>query len=214
MVRHRARIRFRKEGDLRLTGHHDLMRLWERLFRRAGIKLRMSEGFHKRPKLNLPSALALGVAGIDEVLEVEFEANDEANPPLAAELLTTCQRHAPPGLGIDSLVLLDPALPLAELSRVTYELAVPPQRRESVAARVSELLALKSYLLDRGPERKPLDVRPLIDDATWSGDALQVRVWVPREGSVRPRDLIAIFGLDPDETTEAALTRTSVELRA
>ena len=50
MVRHRARIRFRKEGDLRLTGHHDLMHVWERLFRRAGWQLRMSTGFHPRPR--------------------------------------------------------------------------------------------------------------------------------------------------------------------
>ena len=36
MVRQRVRIRFAKQGDLRLIGHRDLMRTWERLFRRAG----------------------------------------------------------------------------------------------------------------------------------------------------------------------------------
>ena len=39
----RVRIRFRKEGDLRLISHRDLLRLFERLFRRG--KLRFPNGF-------------------------------------------------------------------------------------------------------------------------------------------------------------------------
>ena len=38
-VRQRVRIRFCKQGDLRLMGHRDLARLLERLFRRAGLAL-------------------------------------------------------------------------------------------------------------------------------------------------------------------------------
>ncbi|HEX3724775.1 MAG TPA: TIGR03936 family radical SAM-associated protein, partial [Pirellulales bacterium] len=63
MVRQRVRIRFRKQGDLRLLGHRDLLRAWERLLRRTGLELRMSAGFHPRPKINFPSALAVGIAG-------------------------------------------------------------------------------------------------------------------------------------------------------
>ena len=46
MSRQRVQIRFRKHDDLRFIGHRDLLRTLERLFRRAGLKLRMSEGFH------------------------------------------------------------------------------------------------------------------------------------------------------------------------
>ncbi len=72
MVRQRVRIRFRKQGDLRLVGHRDLMRCLERLFRRAGLALRISEGFHPKPRMSFPSALAVGIEGIDEVMEVEL----------------------------------------------------------------------------------------------------------------------------------------------
>ena len=72
MVRLRVRIRFSKQGDLRLIGHRDLMRCLERLFRRAGLALSFSEGFHPKPRMTFPLALAVGIEGVDEVMEVEL----------------------------------------------------------------------------------------------------------------------------------------------
>src|SRR5690349_4708135 len=72
VIRQRVRIRFTKQDDLRWISHRDLIRLWERLFRRAGVALSMTEGFHPKPRMNFPSALAVGIAGTDEMLEVDF----------------------------------------------------------------------------------------------------------------------------------------------
>ena len=72
MNKTRLRIRFSKTGDLRWIGHLDLARLWERMLRRAGLKLAFSEGFHPKPKINFPSALALGIEGLNEVVELEI----------------------------------------------------------------------------------------------------------------------------------------------
>ena len=83
MVRQRVRIRFRKQGDLRFVGHRDLVRSLERLFRRAGLALGMSQGFHPKPKMSFPSALAVGIEGLDEVMELEL-----AEPQSAEELLS------------------------------------------------------------------------------------------------------------------------------
>jgi hypothetical protein len=56
----------------------------ERLFRRAGLRLGMSEGFHPKPRLSFPSALAVGIEGLDEVMELELAQTysaDELLPP-------------------------------------------------------------------------------------------------------------------------------------
>ncbi|HBO42708.1 MAG TPA: hypothetical protein DD670_01970 [Planctomycetaceae bacterium] len=63
-VRQRVRIRFSKQGDLRLIGHRDLVRVMERLFRRAELPLGMSQGFHPKPRMSFPTALALGIGGL------------------------------------------------------------------------------------------------------------------------------------------------------
>ena len=38
----------------------------------AALKLSMTEGFHPKPRIGFPSALALGVEGLDEVVEIEL----------------------------------------------------------------------------------------------------------------------------------------------
>ena len=60
MLRRRIRIRFRKIDDVRQISHLDLIRTMERLFRRAGLQLGMSEGFHPKPRMSFPSALNVG----------------------------------------------------------------------------------------------------------------------------------------------------------
>ena len=45
------------------------MRCLERLFRRAGLALSFSEGFHPKPRMTFPLALAVGIEGVDEVME-------------------------------------------------------------------------------------------------------------------------------------------------
>src|SRR6476620_623562 len=78
MPRDKARIRFRKSGDLRLVSHLDLMRSLERLLRRAALPFRMTEGFHPTPRLVLAQSLPLGVVGHHEVAELEL--TEETDP--------------------------------------------------------------------------------------------------------------------------------------
>ena len=76
--RHRVRIWFRKAGDLRFISHRDLVRTWERIFRRAELQLSRSEGFHPKPRMSFPAALAVGIAGTHELVEIELVASRAA----------------------------------------------------------------------------------------------------------------------------------------
>ena len=57
---------FTKEGYMKYISHLDLMRLFMRAFRRAGLPLKMSEGFNPHPKLSISRALKLGVESENE----------------------------------------------------------------------------------------------------------------------------------------------------
>jgi radical SAM-linked protein len=72
MVRHKVRIRFQKAGDLRWVSHHDLMRCFERMLRRAALPFASTEGFNPHPRLVFALSLALGVVGREEVAELEL----------------------------------------------------------------------------------------------------------------------------------------------
>ena len=48
------------------------MRLFTRAVRRAGLPLGTSQGFHPKPRMSFPAALAVGIEGLDEVMEIEL----------------------------------------------------------------------------------------------------------------------------------------------
>src|SRR5262245_43149236 len=191
LLRKRVRIRFTKEDDLRWISHRDLMRLWERLFRRAGVVLSMTEGFHPKPRINFPSALAVGIAGLDELVEID----------LAEHLTVESLRDAivpqlPPGMVIGVIEFLPDLHHKAQVAHVTFQIEIPPERRAELVDRITRLLAETSLLIQRDGRKSPLDLRPLIDDLSLDGEFLRMRLRVDREGSARPREVLAALAID------------------
>ena len=66
-------IVFSKTGYIRYTSHLDLLRLFKRAFRRAGIPVAYSHGFNPHPKMSFAQPLSLGYAAEEELLEFETE---------------------------------------------------------------------------------------------------------------------------------------------
>lgn len=206
MVRQRVRIRFRKEGDLRLIGHLDLMRALERLFRRAGLPLGMSEGFHPKPRMSFPMALSVGIAGLDEVMELEL-----SQPLAAAEVLAALTAQQPPGLTFTSVVEMPDGAKRPQVARVWCEASFPAERRSDVAERAGQLLASTTHVVRRQDD-KPVDVRPYVEALEVDQTVVRMRLKVTPQGAVRPREVLAALGLDDIEREGLDIVRTKVEL--
>jgi radical SAM-linked protein len=208
VIRNRVRIRFTKQDDLRWISHRDLIRLWERLFRRSGIALSMTEGFHPKPRMNFPSALAVGIAGTDEMLEVDLAADYSAD-----SLRTIIAPELPPGMMLGEIEVLPAPDRKAQAKSVTFEVAIPVGRRESLARRIEEVLQSESLQIEREGRKTPLDLRPLIGELSLTADGeLQMRLIVDREGSARPREVLEALGVADLEYEGYFLTRTKVEV--
>jgi radical SAM-linked protein len=203
----RVRIRFCKEGDLSLISHRDLVRLIERLFRRAEIAVRETEGFHPKPRMNFAAPLSLGIAGLDEVMEVDLAEATETD-----ELLATLVQHATPGLTFMSVEPLPQFAKKAQASELRYEAQLTPDQASAVEPRVAELLAAHSFIVMR--DDRPIDIRPLIVDLSLAGQRLAMRLSVIHEAGARPRDVLSALGLLADEIVELELARTQVKLHA
>jgi len=65
-----VRILYTKEKYMRFLGHLELMRVFERTFRRYNYPLKFSEGFNPHPKMSFASPLALGYASKGDIMEV------------------------------------------------------------------------------------------------------------------------------------------------
>jgi len=213
MVRQRVRIRFAKQGDLRLLGHRDLVRLLERLFRRAGLRLGLSEGFHPKPRMSFPSALALGIEGIDEVMELEL-----ADPGAAEALRERLAAHAVPGLSFSAVELLAPGTKKAQVQSTTYELPIPVQRSAAAADQIRRLCGQCASASAQAseadaPEAGAPDVRRTLEELRLEEGRLRFRLRASRQRSAGPRDVLAALGLDDLEPQGAWLTRLQVQLQ-
>lgn len=206
-IRHRARIRFAKTGDLRLLGHRDLVRALERLFRRADLKLGMSEGFHPRPRMSFPSALSVGTAGLDEVMELEMAEHYNAS-----DLLGRLAHHAIPGINFKSVEMLAENEAKLKVESVWFEFPVPDERRADVSERIEQFLATESYLVERPKRQTLVDIRPDVLQLVLD-DQLRMHLAVSHQATVRPVDLIEVLGLADLKSEGHHLTRTTVQLQ-
>lgn len=208
MVRPRARIRFRKQGTLRFVGHRDLVRSLERLFRRAALKLAMSEGFHPKPRMSFPSALAVGIEGLNEIMELEL-----AEPVEAEELLAQIARQRLPGLDFVSVEMLPPGARKAQVARPTYEVPLPENRSPQAARSIAAFLASPSCPVWRPRQSRELDIRPLVAELALCDGVLRMRLVPGPQASAGPRDVLGALGLADLEHSGAVLTRTEVEVQ-
>ncbi len=208
MVRQRVRIRFCKQGDLRWIGHRDLMRCLERVFRRAGLALSMSQGFHPKPRMTFPLALAVGIEGIDEVMELEL-----AETVTAETARRRLAPQVPPGLTLNSVEVLPDGTKKARVHTVTYRVPVPAQSCQGLSETVDHVLAGSSCLVHRDDRSTPVDLRPLLKEVTLCDGVLQMRLRVGQQGGARPREVLAALGLRDLEFQGVHLTRTHVEIQ-
>ena len=128
MLGEKLRFRFAKTGTLRLLSHHDLMRCTERMLRRANLPFKSTAGFHPSPRVVFALSLPLGVEGLDEVVEMEFTRELDADAVLAR-----LNEQAPSGLHLQRTAVI-PLKATAMPRRVVYRLSLPPERIEAAAA--------------------------------------------------------------------------------
>lgn len=67
------RALFEKRGMAVYISHLDLMRLFQRSFKRAGLSLTHTKGFNPRPSVSIALPLSLGVESACELLDFELE---------------------------------------------------------------------------------------------------------------------------------------------
>ena len=67
------RALFEKTGVAAYISHLDLMRLFQRSFKRAGLPLTHTKGFNPRPSVSIALPLSLGVESVCELLDFDLE---------------------------------------------------------------------------------------------------------------------------------------------
>ena len=83
------RVLFEKTGNAVFISHLDLMRLFQRAFKRAGLPLKHSQGFSPRPFVAIALPLSVGVESKCELLDFELDGESVPCDQIAQRLNDT-----------------------------------------------------------------------------------------------------------------------------
>jgi len=207
MVIDKVRIRFRKDGDLRFVSHHDLMRSFERMLRRAGLPFHSTNGFNPKPRLVFALSLPLGVVGAAELAELELDSvipPQEVHERLAAE--------APAGLSILDVKRVHPKA-TAHVRMVRYEVRLAPELRAGLTERIKQLLDRPDCWVERTrPEKRRIDVRAYLHAIRETENGLEMELRVTPQGTARPEEVLRLLELGKLIEDGVVIERTAVIL--
>lgn len=191
----RVRLTFSKDGAMQYVGHLDLFRSWERTFRRSGLPLAYSHGFHPQPRLNLACALPLGFTSQCELLDAWLEQD----LPIL-QIQESLTKALPPGIEIKDVNNIDlsaPSLQTQVLSAVY--LITFFDRISDLPSRLSRVSSAKQ--LPRMRRNKSYDLRPLIENMSLlsvketGNQVLRVELAARESATGRPEELLDELGL-------------------
>ena len=154
------RLLFEKTGDGVFLSHLDLMRAFQRAFRRADILIWHSQGYSPRAYVSIALPLSVGVESRCEILDFEIE-NGAAELSALPERLN---RTLPAGVRVlrayESAVKVKHLAFLRAAVTLEYDAGIPAGAQEAIAA----LFAADAIpVIKHGKKgEQEVDIRPLI----------------------------------------------------
>ena len=196
---HRLRIKFSRGEEVKFISHLDIIRLWQRAFRRADIPLAYSEGFNPHPKISVAAPLPLGVTGEAELMDIFL--SKWVTPH---HFISAVGRELPPGIVISQVYPIGFNLPSlqSQVAFAEYRVEMEAEKElKEVESALASLLMKKSlpWQHQRDTGVHSYDLRALVDELWvigWSAPCgvLGMKLRCDGSGSGRPEQVALALG--------------------
>ncbi len=154
----RYRLCYAKYGDAKYVSHLDLIRLFTRAFKRAGIRLTYSEGFNPHPKMAIGLPLSVGVTSECEYMDAETEH------ALTGENIEKLNRVLPLGIHISGAAERTPGMKkLADIRWAAYTVTVTGAPLD--AQQIEAFMERADVIVEKKTKRKTTEADILPDIA-------------------------------------------------
>lgn len=155
-------IKFSKQGYIKYISHLDMIRLFNRCFKRAGINLKHSQGFNPHPKLTFAQPLSLGYTSLCEMAQIETQ--DDFEPSVLKNMI---DGQLPDGIRILSCEILPQTIKniAADIREAVYEITVPENScitDENIEKFLKQEKITAYKKQKRKKELKEIDIKPMV----------------------------------------------------
>ena len=209
-VKKTFRLRYEKTGDARFLGHLDILRIFERACRRAGIRMAHSEGFNPRPKFSFGPALSLGFSSVAEYVDLTIESAPEGE---TGQLINT---QLPEGLRIIESIEIRPGLKSlsASITHTEYEIDLSDQKVSD--QQINDVLNQREIIIRRirKGQEKPRDIRPYIKDITRANGNLILETETIEGRTARVEEILTLLINDPQKIKTLPVLRKRQLIRS
>ena len=139
------RILFEKKGNAVWISHLDLMRLFQRAFKRSGLPLTHTQGFNPRPSVSIALPLSVGVESNCELLDFDLDGDKVANRIVRGKL----NDYLVPGIRVikvyDNMQKIKNLALLDTVVTMEYDAGVP----DHAVAQLEALFAQDEVLVEK-----------------------------------------------------------------
>ncbi|MGK0366888.1 MAG: radical SAM family uncharacterized protein/radical SAM-linked protein [Thermoproteota archaeon] len=140
---YKYRINFSKIGSLSFISHLDLLKILPRIFKRAEIKVLLSEGYNQRPLISFGPALTLGVSSLSEYFDVRVpEPWDDAD-----EVIKNLQANSEKGLIFKSAISIEKKATSIQCSAKSFKYFIPVLNPDMIETVIQNLNAAESIVI-------------------------------------------------------------------
>jgi len=207
-----VRAKYEKGFPIRFISHLDLVRVFERAFRRAGIKLVYSQGFHPHPRIAFGPPLAVGFTSDAEYMDVQYYRDKER------DIESALNRVLPPGLKIlETRNLYGKHQSLASIiNRAEYVVALSRTFDQSYLNQsIAEFLERKQVIIKRkrGADDHELDIRPFVEsiEMTEENKNLNVSFHIINGRTARVQEILSeMLSLTDEEIALSQVNRSDL----
>lgn len=206
-VAYRYRLTFTKERRARYLSHLELVQVFVRAFRRAGLRVAHSKGYHPMPKLSFFSALPVGTGSLKEIMDVEFL--EKTAPSYLRDRLLN---ELPQGIQLIQIEQILRGRKRPRLKETHYRITLSNGRFDE--GRAERFMQSDEFVVVKSSRKgdHEIDARPLVKSMTVGGSVLRLCIRNRPSGEgpgLNPKEIVkGVFELTDDELFEMYILKT------
>lgn len=188
----KVRIKFAKEGIMRFIGHLDMMRYFQKAFRRSGIDIQYSQGFSPHQLISFAAPLGVGLTSTGEYMDIVM-----GECPSSDELVQRVNEQMVEGVRILSAVVLPDdsknAMSIVATAdyRISFREGMSPDFELSAA--IQEFMAQDEIIVTKKTKKseKTMDIKPMIHVFHGDSDGCFMNVATGSTQNLKPEQVMA-----------------------
>lgn len=159
----KVRIKFAKEGIMRFIGHLDMMRYFQKAFRRSGIDIQYSQGFSPHQLISFAAPLGVGLTSTGEYMDIVM-----GNCPSSDELVRLINEQMVEGVHIISAVELpeNSKNAMSIVATADYQISFRDQMSPDfdLKSAIDQFMEQETIMVTKKTKKseKTMDIKPMI----------------------------------------------------